>query len=77
MKQLLKRFKQVYLWYDNDFNHTDGTNPGQDNAEKLLELYPQLHNICIPAIYRAKDPSDLYKYWGKETLKQIFNDTKL
>ena len=77
MKQLLKKFRHVYIWYDNDFCHEDGTNPGQDNAKKLCELYPQLHNICIPAIYKAKDPSDLYKSWGEMILKTIWNDSKL
>ena len=70
MKQVIDRFKRVYLWYDNDFTHKDD-NPGQDNARKLVELYPQLHNIVIPDNYKSKDPSDLVKNHGKETL-QVF-----
>ena len=75
MKQVLDTFKQVYLWYDNDYSHTDD-NPGQDNAKKLIELYPQLKNICIPKQYKCKDPSDLYKSWGKQMLKQIWEEQR-
>lgn len=71
MKQVLNRFKTVYLWYDNDFKHVND-NPGQDNAAKLIELYPELKNICIPSRYECKDPSDLYKKYGKQTLIDIW-----
>ena len=77
MQQVLDTFKTVYLWYDNDYSRVDGSNPGQDNAKKLMEQYPELKNICIPEIYKSKDPSDLYKNWGGEMLKMIFNDFKL
>lgn len=72
MRQVLDRFKTVYLWYDNDFSHTND-NPGQDNARKLISLYPELHNIVIPSSYKCKDPSDLRKNCGPETLKEIWN----
>lgn len=75
MKQVLERFKTVYLWYDNDFKHKDD-NPGQDNAKKLIELYPQLHNICIPNEYQCKDPSDLYKSKGLTALQEVWNKQK-
>ena len=68
MKQVLEKFKRVYLWYDNDFKHKDD-NPGQDNAKKLINLYPQLHNVCIPSSYKCKDPSDLVKMHGADALK--------
>ena len=71
MKQVLSTFKQVYLWYDNDFTHQND-NPGQDNAKKLIELYPQLHNIVISSVYQSKDPSDLVKNWGTDVLKEIW-----
>lgn len=71
MQQVLDRFKQVYLWYDNDFTHTND-NPGQDNAKKLIDLYPQLHNIVIPDEYQSKDPSDLVKNKGIQILKDIW-----
>ena len=75
MKQVLERFKTVYLWYDNDFKHKED-NPGQDNARKLIELYPQLHNICIPDEYQCKDPSDLYKSKGLTALQEVWNKQK-
>lgn len=76
MNQVLEKFKNVYLWYDNDFSHKED-NPGQDNAKKLIELYPTLHNICIPDEFQCKDPSDLVKEWGKDMLKEIWNKQRL
>lgn len=71
MKQVLDRFKKVYIWYDNDFKHTDD-NPGQDNARKLCEIYPELINVCIPTEYQSKDPSDLVRDHGVKTLKKLW-----
>ena len=71
MKQVLDRFKNVYLWYDNDFSHAKD-NPGQDNAAKLIELYPTLKNICIPSELKCKDPSDLFKKHGEQKLKDLW-----
>ncbi len=75
MQQVIDRFKTVYLWYDNDFKHA-ADNPGQDNAAKLISLYPSLKNICIPSELRCKDPSDLVKTMGVQTLKQIWKEQK-
>jgi len=75
MKQVFEKFKTVYLWYDNDYSHKDN-NPGQDNAKKLIESFPELHNIVIPDIYQSKDPSDLVKNWGKDILKEIWQTQK-
>lgn len=75
MKQVLSKFKKVYLWYDNDFKHTND-NPGQDHAKALIEKYPQLINICIPAEYEAKDPSDFYKFYSKEEFINLWNKLK-
>ena len=76
MRQVLSTFKSVYLWYDNDFKHKDD-NPGQDNAKKLIELYPQLKNICIPDEFVSKDPSDLVKNMGEDMLRIIWKENKL
>ena len=73
MKQVLSTFKHIYLWYDNDFKHKND-NPGQDNARKLIEMYPSLINVCIPSKYKSKDPSDLYRDWGGDILKQVWNE---
>ena len=75
MKQVFERFKTVYLWYDNDFKHKED-NPGQDNAKKLIELYPSLKNICIPSEMKCKDPSDLVKTWGVALLKDVWEKQK-
>ena len=76
MQQVLDSFKNVYLWYDNDFKHTDGHNPGQEDAAKMIELFPTLKNISIPDCYQSKDPSDLYKNWGKTILKEVWRTLK-
>ena len=76
MKQVFDRFQKVYIWYDNDFKHKDD-NPGQDNARKLCEAYPELINICIPDSLKCKDPSDVMKMYGKKgkkELKRIFDN---
>lgn len=75
MKQVMDRFKKVYLWYDNDFKHVDD-NPGQDNAKKLITQYPSLINVCIPSEFMSKDPSDLYKNHGLSYLKDIWQSVQ-
>lgn len=76
LKAILKRFKRVYLFYDNDISKIN--NPGQTNAKKLLDKYPELINIVIPDNFNSKDFSDLILKYGrsqaKEILKQIIND---
>ncbi|MBQ3950882.1 MAG: hypothetical protein II661_10440 [Bacteroidales bacterium] len=72
IQQVLDRFKTVYLWYDNDFSHTND-NPGQDNARKLIELYPTLQNVYIPSELQVKDPSDLVKTYGRQKLKDFWD----
>lgn len=75
MQQVLNKFNNVYLWYDNDFSH-ENDNPGQDNATKLMELYPFLRNICIPSELKCKDPSDLVKKYGVAKLTEIWEKQK-
>ena len=72
MRQVLDRFKTVYIWYDNDYTHKDD-NPGQDNARKLIALYPELRNVCIPSKFQSKDPSDLVKNWGIDMLREVWS----
>jgi DNA primase (bacterial type) len=75
MQQVFDKFKTVYLWYDNDFTHKND-NPGQDNAAKLVEMYPGLRNILIPSVYKSKDPSDLVKNVGAQALKELWEIQK-
>lgn len=75
IKDILKRFKRVYLFYDNDYNNTE--NNGQIMAKKLLDKYPELINIVIPEEYESKDISDLIKkekQKGIKIFKQIINE---
>ena len=75
MKQVFDKFKTVYLWYDNDFKH-EKDNPGQDNAKKLIEMYPRLKNICIPSRFKCKDPSDFVKKYGADRLRIVWDKIK-
>ena len=60
MQTILKRFKAVYLLYDNDIGKEK--NWGQEHAKKICETY-NINNLVIPDSYNAKDFSDLvYKY---------------
>lgn len=68
---LKRRFNNVYIFYDNDFHNP--LNPGQENALRLCEDY-NLKNICIPDFYQCKDPSDLFKKYGRRTLRKIVNE---
>lgn len=69
IKDLISRFKVTYILYDNDTGKE--TNTGQENAKKLAEKY-NLVNICIDNEYGCKDPSDLYKTYGKEIFIDFF-----
>lgn len=69
IEELHQRFDNIYLFFDNDYNK-DG-NPGHTDALKWIEEYPYLKMIEIPAEYEAKDPSDLYKKYGKEEYLNI------
>ncbi len=69
IKQLQDRFKTIFILYDNDFNRLE--NVGQNHASELVQQYNFI-NICIPTQYECKDPSDLYKKYGKEKFILIF-----
>lgn len=56
LKEVLKRFKRVFLFYDNDTHKAE--NNGQKMALKLVSKYPELINIKIPDEYNSKDFSD-------------------
>lgn len=60
---LLKdRFKRIRLWYDND-------EAGQIGCKKMAEMYGLeciIHSKDLP-----KDPSDIYKEMGKQTILEI------
>ena len=58
---LQERFKQVAVFYDNDFSNPN--NPGQTMAHKIREKY-LLRNIFIPDDYECKDLSDYVAKFG-------------
>lgn len=71
MEELKSRFKKVFILYDNDFDKSQ--NHGRIDGTKLANLF-NIEQIEIPSVYKAKDPSDLFKKHGRETLrKTIFN----
>lgn len=72
VRQLIERFKNIYVLYDNDFKST--INWGRVNGEKLAREF-NFKQIEIPQIYQSKDPSDFYRAYGSEMFKQVI--TKL
>lgn len=78
IEELHERFKDIYIFFDNDFGKEK--NPGHTDALKWIKEYPYLTMLEIPAEYKAKDPSDLYKKYGKEKyleiLRQMFIKSK-
>lgn len=67
VKQLKERFKDIYVLYDNDFQAVERgeENHGRIFGKSLADMFG-LIQIEIPDWYKSKDPSDLYKNWGKE-----------
>ena len=70
MGQLKRRFKDIIVFYDNDFDNTK--NPGKADSDKLCKEFG-LKKIEIPEEYFSKDPSDLYKNLGKNNYLSIIN----
>lgn len=68
ISELKQRFNKIYVLYDNDYSKDK--NWGYLFGRKLSTAY-NLIQISIPNILKAKDPSDLYKQYGK----QVFTET--
>lgn len=72
MKWFQERWKNIILLYDNDWDKKE--NWGQLHAQKMLNEYIYLKNICIPDNLQCTDISDtIYKYGAKYT-KQLINN---
>ena len=72
IKTLNKRFEEVIIFYDNDFDNVN--NPGQEMAEKICDKFA-LRNICIPVRFGVKDISDyIAKYNSLFEAKQLIED---
>lgn len=68
--ELKRRFKNVYVLYDNDFNNPK--NPGRTVGQLLAKEF-DLKFIEIPTELQVKDSSDLYKEYGAEQLINTIN----
>ena len=68
MNQLKERYKNIIIFFDNDFENLN--NPGHTDALKICEEY-NLKMVEIPSEFKSKDPSDLYKNYGKEKYLEI------
>lgn len=68
MEELKSRFKKVFILYDNDFDKDQ--NHGRIEGTKIADLF-NIEQIEIPDGYKAKDPSDLFKKYGHETVKKL------
>ena len=69
---LLLRFDNIYLLYDNDWNKSE--NWGQINAEKVIQRYEKLQNIFISSKYECSDTDELMLKYDKLKVKQIINN---
>jgi hypothetical protein len=68
---LKKKFTDVYIMYDNDYDKK--INYGQEFAKKLI-LQHNISNICIPDKFKSKDFSDLIKNKSIEIAKDFLNE---
>lgn len=68
IQELKERFKKIIVFYDNDYSKEHNT--GRENSLTLAKKY-DLYRIEIPEMYEAKDPSDLFKKYGKIKYKEI------
>lgn len=71
MEELKSRYKNIIVFFDNDF--TNPNNPGHNDAVKLCKEY-NLKMIEIPKEYKSKDPSDLFKKYGRDKYLEIMNE---
>lgn len=71
IEELKGRYKNIIIFYDNDYNNPD--NPGRKDSIELSLEY-NLKRVEIPARYEAKDPSDLFRKYGKDRYLEIMNE---
>ena len=71
IEELKSRYKNIILFYDNDYNNPD--NPGKKDSMELSLEY-NLKRVEIPAKYESKDPSDLFKKYGRNRYLEIMNE---
>lgn len=71
IEELKSRYKNIIVFFDNDFANPN--NPGHNDAKKLSGEY-NLKMVEIPKEYESKDPSDLFKKYGKDRYLVIMNE---
>lgn len=69
--ELKSRFKNIYIFFDNDFDKDE--NYGRQYAQFLSKTF-DIPYIEIPNEYKAKDPSDFVNKYGREKLKQLIKE---
>lgn len=68
MEELKDRFKYIFVLYDNDFSGKK--NWGRIAGNTMAKEF-NLRQIEIPDEYKSKDPSDLCKNYGRQTVKLV------
>lgn len=68
--ELNKRFENIYLLYDNDYDSE--TNWGREFGRKFSKKF-NIEQIEIPDKYKAKDISDFTKKYGIRESKKLIN----
>ena len=71
INELKKRFKRIYILYDNDFKNPK--NPGRAAGRKLAEQ-TGFKQIEIPDGCGEKDPSDYRRTYGQKALRTLINN---
>lgn len=69
--ELKKRFDDVYILYDNDYDSEE--NWGEKYSKKIA-LEHNLYFSQIPERFKSKDFSDLVKNHGEKTAKETWDD---
>lgn len=69
LQKLKSRFKQIFVFYDNDL-------AGIQNMNKIKKAHPELSFLYIPRSYEAKDISDFRKKYGHKKTEQLISDAK-
>jgi hypothetical protein len=73
-QELINRFEDIYIFYDNDFDKEN--NWGQIFAQKFKESF-DVYNIIIKDEYECKDFSDFVKKYGLIEAKQLITSQLL
>lgn len=68
IEELKSRFKNIFLFYDNDYDSEE--NWGQDYCKKLSDKF-NIPYIFIPDIYETKDYSELVFKYSSEYAKNL------